>query len=73
MPLNPISVLVGSVVAILPGRVARRRAGELVEIKIPPASIAKGADGTYKIMLISEPGCSPQENQYIAQELRSLI
>ena len=61
----------GSIVAVLPSRVANRRPNELIEIS--PRPISKAPDGNYRIYLVSEPGCSAEENEFLAQEIKSLI
>jgi DNA-binding transcriptional LysR family regulator len=63
----------GSVVAILPSRVANRRKGELMEIFPEGISEKKQTLGRYKIYLVSEPGCTTEENEFLAQELSSLL
>jgi len=59
----------GSVMAILPHRVAERIPGELVEVT--PAS-AK-AVGRHDILLISQPNCDPEEIQFLASEVTPLL
>jgi DNA-binding transcriptional LysR family regulator len=63
------SAVAGSVVAVLPKRVAGRRVGELTEIQLD----SEKPLGAYKIYLVSERGCSPEENDFLAAELKSLI
>jgi DNA-binding transcriptional LysR family regulator len=62
----------GSVVSVLPTRVARRRSNELVEV-FPSKEAEKVARHSYKICLVSEPGCSTEENDFLANEIRSII
>lgn len=62
----------GSVVSILPSRVAQRRPGELTEVFLNSQPESKGL-GRYKIYLVSEPGCTPEENIFLAEELQNLI
>lgn len=62
----------GSIVALLPTRIAQRRPNELIEISLDPQNSTK-KNGHYKIFLISEPGCTPEENIFLSQELQNLI
>jgi DNA-binding transcriptional LysR family regulator len=62
----------GSVVSVLPTRVAKRRPGELIEI-YPSKEAEKAHKQFYKICLISEPKCSSEENDFLASEIRSII
>lgn len=63
------SALHGSVMAILPTRMAERRPGELVEIVPPGARVT----GTHEILLISQPNCDPEEIQFLASEISPLL
>ena len=63
------SAVHGSVMAILPKRVADRRAGELVEIT--PSSAR--SHGTHDILLISQPNCDPAEIRFLAAEISPLL
>ena len=63
----------GSVVAILPTRVAQRRPGELIELFPDGKSSEKSEIGRYKIYLVSEPACTTEENNFLSQEIVSLL
>jgi DNA-binding transcriptional LysR family regulator len=63
----------GSIVAVLPTRVAHRRPHELIEISPHVLGAPKTAVSNYQIFLVSEPGCSAEENAYLAQEIKSII
>jgi hypothetical protein len=63
----------GSIVAMLPTRVANRRANELTEIFPSKESASKILQERYKICLISEPNCSSDESDFLAREIKSLI
>jgi DNA-binding transcriptional LysR family regulator len=62
----------GSVVSVLPTRVAKRKPYELVEL-FPSKEAEKFASQSYKLCLISEPGCSSEENEFLANEIRSIV
>jgi DNA-binding transcriptional LysR family regulator len=57
------SAVYGSVMAILPTRVANRRPGELVEIT--PTEVSARTNGTHNILLISQPNCDPEEIRFL--------
>jgi DNA-binding transcriptional LysR family regulator len=61
----------GSIVAILPARVARRGKSELVEIT--PPEIIKKRLGHHRICLISQKNCDPAENDFLAAEIKILL
>lgn len=65
------SAVYGSIMAVLPSRVAERRPGELVEIT-PPIQ-GKTADGAHEILLISQPNCDPEEIQFLTNEISGLL
>ncbi len=65
----------GSVVSLLPSRVAQRHPGELIEI-VPESLTGKALTnkmGRYAIYLACQPGCSSEENIFLATELKSII
>jgi DNA-binding transcriptional LysR family regulator len=61
----------GSIVGILPSRVAARSPIPLKEIT--PAHIPGKNLGFHKICLISRQNCDPKENDFLAAELRTLL
>jgi len=61
----------GSVVAILPERVARRKGSFMTELT-PPAVIQSGA-GRHRISLISRQNCDERENAFLAREITGLL
>jgi DNA-binding transcriptional LysR family regulator len=61
----------GSIVGILPVRVATRAMTRLTEIT-PPEIVEHGL-GRHKICLISRQNCDPRENDFLAAELRALL
>lgn len=65
------SAVYGSLMAILPARVAERRSGELIEIR--PPGLTKSSNGTHKILLISQPNCDPEEIRFLASEITPLF
>ena len=65
------SAVYGSVMAVLPSRVANRRSGELVEIT--PPNQAKGSNGSHQILLISQPNCDPEEIQFLTSAITPLL
>jgi len=65
------SAVYGSVMAILPTRVANRRAGELVEI-VPPG-LEDSSKGTHQILLTSQPNCDQDEIRFLISEITPLL
>jgi DNA-binding transcriptional LysR family regulator len=65
------SAVYGSVMAILPSRVAMRRAGELLEV-VPP-ELSQANDGSHQILLISQPNCDPEEIRFLTSEITPLL
>jgi len=65
------SAVYGSVMAILPSRVANRRPGELVEIT--PPDLAESSNGSHQILLISQPNCDPEEIRFLTSEIAPLL
>lgn len=61
----------GAVVAVLPARVAARRPGDLVEV-FPSEQNQKNL-ASFKIHLVSEVGCTAQENALLAKELQEIL
>ena len=61
----------GSIIGVLPLRVAARSITKLKEIT-PPAIVEK-ALGRHKICLISRQNCDPKENDFLASELKALL
>jgi YD repeat-containing protein len=54
------------------GNVPKRRSNELIEI-FPSKEAERLVHNSYKIYLISEPGCASEENDFLAGEIRSII
>ena len=67
------TAVAGSIVAILPTRVANRRPNELVEIFPSGDHPSKLVFNYYKIFLIHELGCPTDESNFLAKEIKSLI
>ena len=65
------SAVYGSVMAILPARVAHRRPDELVEV-VPPNPM-ESSNGSHQILLISQPNCDPVEIQFLTSEIAPLL
>ena len=65
------SAVYGSVMAILPTRVANRRPDELVEV-VPPDPI-ESSKGSHQILLISQSNCDPVEIQLLTAEIAPLL
>lgn len=63
----------GSIVSVLPNRVAMRN-DDLVEL-IPPKNLTKDPkeDSTHKIVVISQPKCDKDEIHFIAQESKRIL
>ena len=61
----------GSIIGILPARVAARAGSPLREITRP--EMREGGLGVHKICLISRQNCDPNENEFLATELRTLL
>lgn len=61
----------GSIIGILPGRVAARSHVPLKEIT--PSSLVERGLGQHKICLIGRQNCDPRENVFLANELRLLL
>ncbi len=61
----------GSIVGVLPARVAARARTKLIEIT-PQQIIEKGL-GFHKICLISRQNCDPKENDFLVAELGALL
>jgi DNA-binding transcriptional LysR family regulator len=65
------SAVYGSVMAILPSRVAERKPGELVEVHCP--QVDESSNGTHQILLISQPNCDPEEIRFLTSEITPLL
>jgi DNA-binding transcriptional LysR family regulator len=65
------SAVYGSIMAILPSRVAERRPGELIEIT--PPDLKDSSTGAHQILLISQPNCDPEEIQFLTAEIIPLL
>ncbi len=65
----------GVVVAILPSRVACRKLDDLIEVFPTEKKIAskEKSPGTYRLYLVCEPGCTTEENDFLAMEIKSII
>jgi DNA-binding transcriptional LysR family regulator len=61
----------GSVIAILPVRVARRASPTLIEVT-PPELVEKRL-GSHSINLVSATSCDPAENDFLAKQVRELL
>lgn len=57
----------GTVVAVLPDRVARR-GGDLLEITPPRARASDRDQGRHRIMVVSQLSCDPEETDFLARE-----
>ena len=65
------SAVHGSVMAILPSRVATRHPGELIEI-LPPG-VSQSSTGAHQILLVSQPNCDQEEIQFLVSEISPLL
>ncbi|MGE0633082.1 MAG: LysR family transcriptional regulator [Pseudobdellovibrionaceae bacterium] len=61
----------GSLVAVLPHRVAMR-SNDLLEIA-PPKSKSKRETGAHRICVVSQSSCDPDETNFLAEEARRLL
>lgn len=61
----------GAVRAILPTRVARRRRKELIEIT--PSDLVASHSGRHRICMVNRRNCDPEENAFLAHEIRALL